>query len=253
MRIQALFLIILLAKSFAANSQERISDKKSYNVFFQNNECNSTAFEYAMRGYHILKNDGLLGNERYLTIIDFTKPSNAQRLFLLDMKLNKLVLKSLTAHGVGSDPDSLTIPYRFGDKDGSKMSSVGFYITGETYINHRPNDSIGLCLFGLDKGFNDSAAVREIVVHYGATERSGNVYVTDSGAARSYGCPTLPLSTNTRVINLIKGGSCVFIYSDKVTAFRKKSTVLNNRIAGHIVQQGPPPNNCQCHLSRKRK
>lgn len=163
-------------------------------------------------------------------------------------KILRTVVSSIGAHGIGSDPDSTAIPQRFSNHDGSKASSVGFYVTGATYTNHRPCDSIGLCLFGLDKGFNDSAAIREIVVHYGATEYKGREYVTDSGAARSYGCPALPLSTNSKVINLIKGGSCLFVYSNKAQHFSEKSTVLNGGVTTAILQRGPPPNYCTCNL-----
>src|SRR5205085_2032498 len=118
--------------------------------------------------------------------------------------------------------------------------------------NFRPGDSVGLCLFGLDKGFNDSAAAREIVLHYGATERSGHIYVSDSGAGRSYGCPALPLSTNSRIIQLIKDGSLLFIYSDKDPQYVRRSTVLNRRIRLPIRQLGPPPNNCSCNLEAQK-
>jgi hypothetical protein len=225
----------------------------AYNRFFRNGECNPTAFALARRGYDILLAEGLLEAPRYLTIVDYTRPSNQQRLFVLDMAENRLLLSSITAHGVGSDPDSSTIPYRFSNKDGSKMTSLGFYLTGSIYTNFRPGDSLGLCLFGLDKGFNDSAANREIVLHYGATEYSGRVYVTDSGAARSYGCPALPLSTNGRIIQMIKGGSLLFIYSDKDPQYARQSTVLNGQISLPIRQQGPPPNNCSCNLEGRKR
>lgn len=219
-----------------------------YNRFFPNGECDKQAFLLASRGYDILFDKGLLKNARYLSIVDFTKPSNVKRFFVLDMEKLELVIASITAHGIGSDPDSSTIPYRFSNREGSKASSIGFYITGDTYFNYRPLDSLGLCLFGLDKGYNDSAAAREVVVHFGATEFAGRVYVTDSGAARSYGCPALPRSTNAAIINLIKGGSCLFIYSDKVKDYHRRSTVLNGRLRMPIIQRGPAPNFCSCDL-----
>jgi hypothetical protein len=228
-------------------AQKREVERK-YKIFFPKAECNKKAFAYALQGYNVLFRQGLLSNSRYLTIIDFTKPSNRKRLFVLDLDSRATIISSIASHGIGSDPDSTTIPYRFSNRNGSKATSLGFYVTGDTYTNFRPLDSIGLCLFGLDKGYNDSAAVREIVLHYGATEYSGRVYVTDSGAARSFGCPALPLSTNRRVINLIKGGSCLFVYSAKDAEYPRKSTVLNVGIQSPIIQQGPPPNNCTCNL-----
>lgn len=234
--------------TFASYAQSEPADNM-YSSFFPQAQCDSIAFRQAWRGYTILLRYKLIQNPHYLTIIDFTKRSNEFRLFVLDVPARRLVLASITAHGAGSDPDSSAIPQRFGNTDGSRMSSVGFYITGDTYTNHRPGDSLGLCLFGLDKGYNDAAAAREIVMHYGATEYAGRIYVTDSGAARSSGCPAMPLSTNSRVINLIKGGSCLFIYSGKVAAYARQSTVLNEQFREDIIQQGPPPNNCSCKLS----
>jgi hypothetical protein len=219
-----------------------------YNRYFPNKNCSPRAFEYAMRGYEILKKQGLLANTRYLSIIDFNRRSNQRRFFVLDLEARRTIISSITAHGIGSDPDSTTIPQQFSNTEGSKASSIGFYLTGNTYTNHRPPDSLGLCLFGLDEHFNDSAAYREIVIHYGATEYKGQVYVTDKGAARSYGCPALPLSTNTEVINTIKGGSCLFIYSSKVPGYLRASTVLKKNLPPVIRQQGPPPNNCSCDL-----
>lgn len=239
-------LIWLLIAGISARAQSiAVSDYRSY---FPGAECDRQAFTLAVRGYNILRSQKLLANAGYLSIVDFTKPSYRKRFFVLDLKRHRTAVASTTAHGVGSDPDSCTLPYCFSNRNGSRASSVGFYVTGSTYTNHRPSDSLGLCLFGLDKGYNDSAAIREIVIHYGASEHRGNVYVTDSGAARSYGCPALPLSTNTKVIQLIKGGSCLFIYSPKAKNFANTSTVLTRSLREPITQQGPPPNYCSCRL-----
>lgn len=243
-----LFLLFFLLRAVFSKAQQ--DETELYHRFFQNGQCDRTAFEEAWRGYNILLSEGVLQNSRYLSIIDFSKPSNVKRFFVLDVKEQRLALSSITAHGLGSDPDSITVPCRFSNCNNSRMSSVGFYITGRTYGNHRPDDSTGLCLFGLDKGYNDSAAIREIVIHYGATEYKGNVYVTDTGAARSFGCPALPLSTNSRIINMIRNGSCLFIYSDKARLYAQSSTVLNRRLKFPIRQQGPPPNNCSCNLKQ---
>lgn len=249
--IRFLISAVLAVSCYAAGARER-TDASRYLHFFPDRQCDSTAFALAWKGYAILTGYQVLQNAGYLTIVDFKKASNVPRFFVLDVARQKLVVASITAHGIGSDPDSTAIPQRFSNREGSRMSSIGFYITGATYTNHRPADSLGLCLFGLDKGYNDSAAAREVVVHFGATERSGHVYVTDSGAARSFGCPALPLSTNTKIIHLISGGSCLFVYSPKVPGYGRASTVLNRALGAHITQQGPPPNNCSCNY-RPRK
>jgi hypothetical protein len=241
-----LALLLFLLTGISVRAQKITA--ADYKQFFPGHQCSRTAFHLAIRGYYILRREGLLTNPHFLTIIDYSKPGNRKRLFVLDVEHHRVAVSSIAAHGIGSDPDSTGIPYRFSNRNNSKTSSIGFYITGDTYTNFRPRDSTGLCLFGLDKGYNDSAAVREIVIHYGAKEHTGEVYVTDSGAARSYGCPALPLSTNGKVIGLIKGGSCLFIYSSRERGFARHSTVLNKALPERIIQKGPPPNNCSCNL-----
>jgi hypothetical protein len=233
-------------------AQAQAPKPEDYDRFFPDQACDHRAYDLAIRGYGILRDEDVLAERRYLTIIDFTKRSNVPRLFVLDVKKKSLVLQSIVSHGLGSDPDSTTIPYRFSNRDGSHATSVGFYLTGRTYYNYRPADSLGLCLFGLDSGYNDAAAAREIVVHYGATERRGNVYVTDTGAGRSYGCPALPLSTNTRFIRTVEGGSVVFVYSDKVADYEASSSVLRRRMKWPLRQRGPAPNFCACEIQPGR-
>ncbi len=247
----ALVFICMAMMREAAHAQSRV-EADDYARFFPKAECSRTAFETAARGYNILRDEDVLAEKRYLTIIDFTKPSNVPRLFVLDVKKKEVALQSIVSHGLGSDPDSTSVPYRFSNRDGSHATSVGFYLTGKTYFNYRPSDSLGLCLFGLDSGWNDAAAPREIVVHYGATERKGTVYVTDTGAGRSYGCPALPLSTNTRFIKMVEGGSALFIYSDKAVGYEASSTVLRRRMKWPIQQHGPEPNFCGCTIAPGR-
>lgn len=237
---------------FVRASAEQKHSTALYRKFFPQKNCSEKAFDLAWKGYENLKRQGVITAPDYLSILDYTLPSNQKRFFVLRLKDSTVAVSSIASHGVGSDPDSTTIPYVFGNYNGSRMSSLGFFLTGETYRNFRPLDNVGLCLFGLDIGYNDSAAVREIVVHYGASEYKGNVYVTDSGAGRSYGCPALPLSTNRKVIDLIQGGSVLFVYSNRDHNYIQKSTVLNRPLALPIHQLGPPPNNCRCQISGNR-
>jgi hypothetical protein len=217
-----------------------------YQRFFPDHSCSRQAFDLAWKGYQNLLRQHLISVPGYLSIIDYSIASDKKRLFVLRLKDSTVAISSIVSHGIGSDPDSTTIPYVFGNYNGSRMSSLGFYLTGNTYTNFRPDDNVGLCLFGLDKGYNDSAAAREIVFHYGATEHKGTIYVTDSGAGRSYGCPALPLSTNRKVIELIRGGTVLFVYSNRDPDYPRKSSVLNGTLLLPIYQKGPAPNYCEC-------
>src|SRR5688572_19664873 len=71
-------------------------------------------------------------NQRYLTVIDFGPHSKNERMFLIDMGTGK-VLALHVAHGSGSDPENDGTARLFSNTPNSKMSSIGFYKTAETY------------------------------------------------------------------------------------------------------------------------
>jgi len=163
------------------------------------------AFRYAMIGYSKLKEQGKLLRSEYLTIIDFSQPSSLPRLFLLNVETGKILYKSLVAHGRNS---GRMLAQSFSNKESSLESSPGFYVTDETYIG---KNGYSLRLKGCEKGFNDNAYRRGIVMH-GADYVSENFIKTNGFLGRSHGCPAVPTGLNKKIIDVIKGGSCMFIY-----------------------------------------
>lgn len=161
------------------------------------------AFEQALVGYNKVENK----QKEILTLIDFSKPSNEERLFVLDMSNKELLFTSLVAHGKNSGELYAT---SFSNVNGSNKSSLGFYLTENTYYG---NNGYSLVLNGLEKGINDKAKQRAIVIH-------GSRYVEPSRVARtgklsrSLGCPALPKEISKEVIDVIKNGSILFIYAD---------------------------------------
>lgn len=148
-------------------------------------------------------------NDTLLTIIDFSKPSSEERLFIIDIKNQKLLKRSLVAHGQNSGE---LFAKKFSNKPSSHMSSLGMYITDITYEGKH---GYSLRLKGVDKGFNDKAYERAIVIH-GANYVS-TTYIEQVGRiGRSFGCPALSKDDNQIVIDLIKGGSCLYIYHPSV-------------------------------------
>ncbi|MDQ6609249.1 MAG: murein L,D-transpeptidase catalytic domain family protein, partial [Bacteroidota bacterium] len=108
------------------------------------------------------------------------------------------------AHGKNS---GLTSAERFSNRPESLESSLGFYVTRETYFGKH---GLSLKLSGQEKGFNDQAEKRAIVIHgaeYIGTNRADAAYM-----GRSFGCPAVPQSQSEKVINLLKNGTCLFIY-----------------------------------------
>ncbi len=183
-------------------------------------------FEQAIQGYEKVgaKDDGKNGekdgrkdvdkdgsngdelNREILTLIDFSKPSDQERLFVLDLRERKILCKSVVAHGRGSGDKYAT---SFSNTNGSHKSSLGFYRTGVTYTG---NNGYSLRLDGLEKGINDMAYQRAIVIH-GADYCSPEMIRSTGRLGRSFGCPALPRSVNDEIIDIIKGGTLLFIYA----------------------------------------
>ena len=140
-------------------------------------------------------------NDRYFSVIDYRAPSNVPRYFLIDTD-DMSAEAFLVAHGKGSDPDYDGMADRFSNIEGSKMTSLGAFVTGATYYGAH---GLSLKLKGLSPQ-NSRAEERLIVIH-------GADYVNSSRRVlgRSWGCPALERSVAERVIPLIKGGS--FIYA----------------------------------------
>ena len=162
-------------------------------------------FSKAWNGFTRLTEDGLIKNP-LLSIVDMSQPSFKKRLYIIDMVANKLVINTLVAHGRNSGE---AMASNFSNKPESLQSSLGFYLTGETYEG---NNGYSMRLKGLEKGFNDQAESRAIVMH-------GAPYVNESFAqkmgriGRSWGCPAVSLEEHQQIINLIKNGSCLFVFA----------------------------------------
>jgi hypothetical protein len=141
-----------------------------------------------------------------LTIVDFSKPSTEKRLFIIDMRTGKLLVHSLVAHGKNSGEKVAT---RFSNTESSYQSSLGFYITGNTY---QGGNGYSLKLKGMEAGFNDKAEQRAIVMH-GADYVSEYAIKNLGRLGRSWGCPAVSQQEHKMIIDLIKQGSCLFIYA----------------------------------------
>ncbi len=162
-------------------------------------------FEYAVTGYSALKEKGRLLKTQYITIIDFSKPSTLPRLFLLNMETGSILYKTLVAHGRNSGG---LMAETFSNNESSLESSPGFYITDETYIG---KNGYSLKLVGCEQGFNSNAYRRGIVMH-GADYVSQDFIRKNGFLGRSHGCPAVPAPLNREIIDVIKNGTCLFIY-----------------------------------------
>jgi hypothetical protein len=147
------------------------------------------------------------GNEDIVTIIDFSKPSTEKRLFILDLRNQQVLYHTFVAHGKNTGANMAT---KFSNNKGSNQSSLGLYRTGESY---QGKHGYSLRLDGLEKGFNDNARGRAVVMH-SASYVSESFIKRHGRLGRSWGCPAVPVEISEEIIDLIKGGSCLYIYAN---------------------------------------
>ncbi len=163
------------------------------------------AFEYAKQGFQKLVGEGRLLNDSIITIADFSQPSYKKRLFIIDLKNYKVLFNTLVAHGRNTGREWA---HYFSNQNESYKSSPGFYITRETYDG---KNGFSLKLEGMERGINDNAYERGIVMH--GADYVSSAYVNAQGyIGRSQGCPAIPVNMSRPVINTIKNGTCLFIY-----------------------------------------
>ncbi len=176
-------------------------------------------FEYAMKGFNHLVQTGQLVNDRIISIADFSQPSSKKRLFVIDLEKAEVVFNTYVAHGVNT---GALMAKNFSNEPESLKSSPGFYQTLGTYIG---GHGYSLKLEGLERGINDNANRRAIVIHAAAYANEG--FIKAQGfLGRSWGCPALPEKLCKPIINKIKGGTCLFIYSpDK--SYINRSKIIN--------------------------
>ncbi len=179
---------------------------------------NYQAFEEAMYGYESMQHRT---KKELITVIDFTLPSTEKRLYVIDLKNKKLLHHSVVAHGRNTGENYAT---NFSNRHGSFQSSLGFYVTAETY---QGGNGYSLRLDGLEKGINDQARARAIVMH-GADYCDVNLAKSMGRLGRSYGCPALPREINAAVINTIKGGSMMYIYANNKN-YMASSNILKTK------------------------
>ena len=164
-----------------------------------------TVFEYAYKGYLLLLGQHKLPNSQVITICDFSQSSRRRRMYVIDLENKKVLVNTYVAHGSRSGGEYAR---SFSNNPSSHKSSLGFYITMQTYFGKH---GLSLKIHGLEKGFNDKADRRNIVIH-GSGYVGEDFLKSNSFNGRSYGCPAVPASRVDDVIDDIKGGSCLFIY-----------------------------------------
>lgn len=208
-----IYLFLLLLPVFHYGIDPELDLSEALNVDFytelnlQNEGLSRDVFDLAVKGLKKLEGNGKLHNSTIVTIADYSQSSNKKRLYVIDLKNKKLLFNTYVAHGRNTGEE---FAKSFSNVEGSFKSSLGFYVTEKQITG--PSTGYSLLLRGVEKGFNDNAQRREIIVH--AADYATEDFIKKYGRlGRSYGCPALPPELNKEIIEAIKGGTCLFIYN----------------------------------------
>ncbi|WP_310554770.1 murein L,D-transpeptidase catalytic domain family protein [Flavobacterium sp.] len=211
-------LLLLVFMSFAPKADitalTSVTKNNDYNSKIEiiYNSLNANSFELpemacfakAMEGYFTLKENGFVQKD-ILTVIDFSLSSTKKRLWVIDLSSNTILFNSLVSHGMNSGGEYAN---SFSNLPSSNKSSLGFYTTGETYNGKH---GLSLKLDGQERGINHNARTRAVVMH-GADYANPAILKSQGYLGRSQGCPAIPENLKAKIIQTIKGKTCLFIY-----------------------------------------
>ena len=208
----SLFAEVKFSNDFNLDIKKKFSDleiKTMYRDLSLNDKVSFSCFNNAIHGLEKIEDSENFenSNDDLLVMVDYTKPSTEERLFIIDLRKKQLLISSLVAHGRGTGDLYAT---NFSNKNNSYSTSSGFYLTGNIY-NGKNGESLEL--YGLEKGKNDNARKRTIVIHsaYYANKSFAEKY---GRLGRSKGCLVLPTDLNTKIINLISGGVVLYVHTN---------------------------------------
>lgn len=220
------YLLLFLVPFFTRETPETVSPPadQSFELFntlgLAAKGLTYDAFSLALKGRQKLIKEGKLSNPGIITIADLSQSSKNKRLYVIDLIRKALLFNTYVAHGRNTGDE---FARNFSNLSGSCKSSLGFYVTGREIMGSTVG--LSLVLDGVERGINDNAVRREIIMH-------GAIYATEDfirkygRLGRSFGCPSLPPGLIKPVVETIKEGTCLFIYNND-KQYLSNSRILN--------------------------
>jgi hypothetical protein len=204
LRLICLLLLFSCSVAAAAKTAPDASDRLAATLSAAAPSADSEVIKLATHALSCMHRRGG-GNERMLGVIDYSRPSTEQRLWVFDLREEKLLFQEWVAHGRNTGDNYAE---HFSNRPGSLMSSLGGFEAAGTYMGQ---NGYSLRLQGLEPGFNDRAYERAIVIH-GAPYVSENLIRTQGRLGRSFGCPAVRPEIAHRLIDALNESSFVFAY-----------------------------------------
>lgn len=201
--------ILFFTITASAQTYPALDDKKLNQITQQATGLDKVVLKRAVDAFEVAHTKGLAKNH-FLTIIDYSKPSKEKRFWVIDMNTGKVKYETHVAHGKNS---GYATSNKFSNTPNSKASSIGVFLTKSPYIGR---NGYSLRMEGLEKGFNDNAMKRAIVIH-GSTYVSEAVAKSQGRVGLSWGCPALPKNLSKEIIDTIKNDAVVFSYYPQKT------------------------------------
>lgn len=187
----------LIGSSRWLNQQMKIIKSQASNI-------DDKVLRLSLMAYQKARRKGL-DQKQILTVIDYSKPSYERRFWVFDLKRNKILYNTWVAHGKNSGG---TVATSFSNNPGSLKTSIGVFLTDHPYMG---NNGYSLRLRGLERGVNDNAYRRSVVVH-GAWYANPENIRRNGQLGRSWGCPAVSTTLSKPIINTIKGNTVLFAY-----------------------------------------
>lgn len=180
-----------------------------------------SVFQTAFSGYQKMVVEEKVSAPGIFTIADLSQPSVNKRLYIIDLRNRKVLFNTWVSHGKNTGD---LLAQKFSNIPGSLQSSLGFYVTGNTYNGKH---GLSLQLNGMEPGINDKALERAIVIH-GADYVSSDFIRNTGRLGRSFGCPAIASELAEPIIHTIQNGTGLFVYYPD-NRYLKNSKLLANR------------------------
>jgi hypothetical protein len=197
-------------------------DQQTKIIISQADNLDPTVLKLGLTAYLKARKEGM-DSKQMLTLIDYSKASSERRLWVIDLKHEKVLFNTWVTHGRNSGQNTVT---SVSNDPSSLQTSVGVFVTADTYVGH---NGYSLRVRGLERGFNDNAYRRDVVFH-GAWYASGNIAKQRGTLGRSWGCMAVDQKTIGPLIETIKDDTVVIAYYPD-RKWLRSSTFINGNVA----------------------